>query len=58
MPKYRVNVERIEWASTEFIVEAATPVEAIQEAEAEAGNYEFGSGNAEFEVGTPVEIND
>ncbi|MFA5375878.1 MAG: hypothetical protein WC455_09065 [Dehalococcoidia bacterium] len=58
MPKYRVNVERTEWASTEFIVEAANPADAIVEAEAEAGNYEFGSGNAEFEVGIPVEIHD
>lgn len=58
MPTYRVPVERTEWSSVEFIVDAPDPAGAIVEAEAEAGNYEFGRGNAEYEVGEPQELSE
>lgn len=56
MPKYKVPVERTEWSSAEFIVDASSPFEAMKKAEAEAGDYDFGSGNAEYEVGEPQEL--
>jgi len=58
MPKYRVPVERTESSTAEFIVDASSPFEAMNKAEAAAGDYDFGSGNAEYCVGDPEKLSE
>ena len=58
MPKYRVPVQRTSFSSADFVVDASSPTEAKVKAEEEAGDYEFGSGNAEYEVDDPVELSE
>lgn len=48
--KFRVTVERQEWSEAEFDVEADNEAKAEELALAEAGDHDFGSGNAECEV--------
>lgn len=47
---YTVTVQRTCHASATFLVTAANETEAGLRAEELAGDHEFGSGNAEYEV--------
>jgi len=50
MRVYKVTVQRTCHASADFLVTAANDTEAGLRAEELAGDHEFGSGNAEYEV--------
>ena len=54
--KWKVTVQRTCWDEADFVVDAPDVVEATNQAMAKAGEYEFGSGNAEYEVQVVKEL--
>lgn len=56
--KWKVTVQRTCWEEADFVVDASDEYEATTQAIAAAGDYEFGSGNAEYEVQIAEELGD
>jgi hypothetical protein len=48
--RFLIDVTRTSFSSNEFVVEAANENEAVNKALEIAGNTDFGSGNAEYEI--------
>ena len=58
MKKYRGTMSRTEYSLCEFVVEAESEAEAEAKLYAAAGDYDWGRGNAEYDLDGFEEVED